>query len=124
MSRNVLWNYREPNGDSILGYDVEATNGPIGAVDESTDDLDASYIVVDTGWWIFGKKRLLPAGVIDRIDPAGRTVFVNLTKEQVKDAPDLDDQGGGHGSHRRGTEIARDMLVERFGTYFGPHSWK
>ena len=27
------------------------------------------YLVVDTGFWIFGKKRLIPAGVVTHVDP-------------------------------------------------------
>ena len=44
----------------LTGYEVEATDGGIGSVDEATNDVGGSYIVVDTGPWIFGKKVLLP----------------------------------------------------------------
>ena len=54
-------------GVEIAGYSVEAIDGGIGKVDEATYDVGSSYIVVDTGPWIFGKKVLLPAGVIDRV---------------------------------------------------------
>jgi hypothetical protein len=48
-------------------------------------------IVVDTGPWIFGKKVLLPAGVIDRVDLDSETIFVNRTKDEIKNAPEYDD---------------------------------
>jgi len=34
---------------------------------------------VDTGPWIFGKKVMLPAGVISRVDHDDEQVFVNRT---------------------------------------------
>ncbi|MBD0291736.1 MAG: PRC-barrel domain containing protein, partial [Thermoleophilia bacterium] len=45
----------------VVGFSVEATDGGIGKVDEATYDVGQSYLVVDTGPWIFGKKVLLPA---------------------------------------------------------------
>ena len=46
--------------------------------------------VVDTGPWIFGKKVLLPAGTINRVDADGGKLYVDLTKEQIKDSPEFD----------------------------------
>jgi len=47
--------------------------------------------VVDTGPWIFGKKVLLPAGVVRDVDLDAQTVFVNRTKEEIKNAPEFDE---------------------------------
>lgn len=55
-------------GVDVTGFNVEATDGHIGKVDKATHDTDAQHIVVDTGPWIFGKKVVLPAGVIERVD--------------------------------------------------------
>ena len=74
----------------VTGWDVEATDGHIGKIDEATYEAASSCIVVDTGFWIFGKKRMLPAGVVERIDPDDKKVFVKMTKDQVKGAPDYD----------------------------------
>lgn len=74
----------------VTGFDVEATDGHIGKVDEATFDAGSSCLVVDTGFWIFGKRRMLPAGTVNRVDVDERTVHVALTKDQVKDAPDFD----------------------------------
>ena len=88
-----LWEYEtsvlRPDRD-LVGYDVEATDGSIGKIDEASNDAAAAYLVVDTGFWIFGKKRLIPAGVIQRVDDTDRTVFVSMTKDQIKSAPDYE----------------------------------
>ena len=75
----------------FTGYSVEAVDGGIGKVDEATYEASRSYIVVDTGPWIFGKKVLLPAGVIDRVDPDSETVFVNRSKDEIKNSPEFDE---------------------------------
>jgi hypothetical protein len=87
-----IWTYRDTSitGTAITGYDVEAIDGGIGKVDEATEEVGQSYVVVDTGPWIFGKKVLLPAGVIDRIDVRAKKVYVNRTKDEVKNAPEYD----------------------------------
>src|SRR4029453_12334724 len=98
MSTDV-WTYREASmlgtdptrGLDFTGYTVEALDGSIGKVDEGTYEVGSSHIVDDTGPWIFGKKEMLPAGWIQRIDTADENVYVNRTKDQIKDAPEFDD---------------------------------
>jgi hypothetical protein len=93
MTTTEMWTYREQTWGTtdLVGYSVEATDGGIGKVDETTNDVGGSYIVVDTGPWIFGKKVMLPAGVIDRIDTESETIFVGLMKDEIKDAPEFDE---------------------------------
>jgi hypothetical protein len=79
-----------PNVD-LTGFSVEASDGSIGKVDEATNEATASFIVVDTGPWIFGKKVMLPAGVIRDFDPDTETIFVHLTKDEIKNAPEFDE---------------------------------
>jgi hypothetical protein len=105
-----MWDYRAEVGlvdRDIVGYEVEATDGRIGKIDESSSDAGTSYLVVDTGFWIFGKKRLIPAGVVQRIDDEAEKVFVTLSKDQIKQAPDFDDRD-------------RDVRDE-YDTYYGPY---
>ena len=65
--------------------------------------------MVDTGVWIFGNKRMLPAGVIDRIDYDDRKVYVNLAKDEIRQAPD-------YVAEREREEAYRQDV----GTYYGP----
>jgi hypothetical protein len=91
----TMWEFRSELGTldrDLVGYDVEAVDGKIGKIDEDSNETGSAYLVVDTGFWIFGKKRLIPAGVVDRIDDVDRRVFVRMTKDQIKSAPDFEEQ--------------------------------
>jgi hypothetical protein len=90
------WQYRIETGFTgddfdLTGYSIAAVDGDIGHVDQATNDVGASYLVVDTGPWIFGRKVLLPAGVVERIDTAAKKIYVDRTKDQIKDAPEYDE---------------------------------
>src|SRR3954453_19629571 len=76
----------------LSGFKVEARDGSIGKVDEATYEAGGSFIVVDTGPWIFGKKVMLPAGVVRDIDPDSETIFVDRTKDEIKNAPEFDEK--------------------------------
>jgi hypothetical protein len=91
-----IWTYSTPGivGADLVGFSVEATDGGIGKVDEATEEAGRRFIVVDTGPWIFGKKVLLPAGVIDRVDLDAETVYVERTKDEIKNAPEFDPDTG------------------------------
>ena len=85
-----MWTYAgEGWRADVTGYDVEAIDGDIGSVDEATDEVGRSYIVVDTGPWIFGKKTVLPAGVVESIDHDDAKIFVSCTKDEIKKAPEF-----------------------------------
>ena len=95
-----VWTYRDRNelGSNVTdthadmsGFSVEALDGSIGKVDDATYDVGRSHIVVDTGPWIFGKKVLLPAGIVRGIDETEEIVYLNRTKDEVKSAPEYDD---------------------------------
>ena len=81
----------EHRSRELTGYTVEAVDGRIGKVDKATYESDSAGLVVDTGPWIFGKKALIPAGTINNIDPSECVVYVDRTKEQIKDAPEYDE---------------------------------
>jgi hypothetical protein len=76
----------------LAGFKVEATDGSIGKVDEATHEATGSFVVVDTGPLIFGKKVMLPAGVIRDVDLDTETIFVGLTKDEIKNAPEFDEK--------------------------------
>jgi hypothetical protein len=92
MATVDVWSYttQAPTVD-LTGFKVEARDGSIGKVDEATYETGGSYIVVDTGPWIFGKKVMLPAGVIRDMDLDTETIFVDRTKDEIKNAPEFDE---------------------------------
>jgi hypothetical protein len=93
MAKSDMWTYPDTVGRlDMTGWDVEARDGSIGKVDETTYDVGESYLVVDTGVWIFGKKVLLPAGTVERVDREDEKVYVNRTKEQIENAPEFDEE--------------------------------
>jgi hypothetical protein len=93
MAQVSIWAFRETTWTQrdLSGFSVEALDGSIGKIDEASKDVGAGYIVVDTGPWIFGKKVMLPAGVIRDVELDSETVFVNRTKDQIKNAPEFDE---------------------------------
>jgi hypothetical protein len=108
MSIVELWEFnvvKTPAMDlanlDLAGFTVEARDGGIGKVDEATHEAGGSFIVVDTGPWIFGKKVMLPAGVIRDIELDTETVFVDLTKDEIKDAPEFDEKRYRDQSYRK-----------------------
>ena len=101
-----------PTLPDLTDFEVEATDGHIGRVDEASYEDESSCLVVDTGFWIFGKKRMIPAGAVERIDPNQRRAFVSMTKEQIKNAPDYDPAR--HKADEQGYH-------EEVGNYYKPH---
>ncbi|GGV42575.1 hypothetical protein GCM10010277_31970 [Streptomyces longisporoflavus] len=93
---NEIWSYTPTAGHGpdadLAGYKVEAADGHIGKVDKHSNEVANQYIVVDTGPWIFGKKVLLPASTVTAIDHEDRKILVSRTKEQIKDAPEFDEE--------------------------------
>jgi hypothetical protein len=80
----------EQASTGLTGYDVEATDGRIGSIDEASYEVGAAYLVVDTGPWIFGRKVLLPAGTVESVDHQDRKVYVDRTKDEIKNSPEYD----------------------------------
>ena len=88
-----IWAYTDTtwSQSDLTGFKVEANDGGIGKVDEASNEVGGSYVVVDTGPWIFGKKVLLPAGVVQSVDFDTETIYVDRTKDEIKNAPEYDE---------------------------------
>ena len=126
---NRTWDYSDSSmnkGGDCVGYDVEASDGGIGSIDDASNEAGSSYVVVDTGFWIFGKKRLIPAGAISSVDHENRKVHVDMTKDQIKDAPDYeqdswdDDSRGRHDDYYRDYSGRDDSQRDRLRTDDNP----
>jgi len=108
-----LWTHNEPNLEdeaNLSGYDVQATDGSIGKIGDATNEAGSAHVVVDTGFWIFGKKRLIPAGALTGVDHEAQEVMVDMTKDQIKEAPDFEQDRWEDDTYRSG-----------FDDYYGPY---
>lgn len=74
----------------LTGYHVEATDGSVGKVDRASYETDDSWLVVDTGPWLLGRKVLLPAGTVQNIDHVEQKVYVDRDKAQIENSPSYD----------------------------------
>ena len=89
-------NYRQEifGGDDIKGYDVYSQGEEkIGSVYDALVDDSGSfrYFVIDTGFWVFGKKILVPIGSV-RLDYDRHRVYVTgMTKAEVESMPEYND---------------------------------
>jgi len=91
---------KEKEGDPFLrstkkvnGYRIHAIDGDIGHVEEFiTDDSDWSirYMVVDTRNWLPGRKVLVSPLWIEKVSWEDSRVYVNLSKESVRESPRYD----------------------------------
>jgi hypothetical protein len=89
-----VWRYRESmafaaSSVDVSGYEVVGPDGPIGTVDKASNDVRVNYIIVDTGDWLDNRPVVLPAGTVERIDPSARKVFVDRTKDEIRNAPEF-----------------------------------
>lgn len=114
MSENI-WGYQPTAGHTagadLVGFKVEATDGSIGKVDKHSDEVGSSYLVVDTGVWIFGKHVLLPAGTVRQVDLDEKKVYVDLDKEQIKSSPEFD----------KDHHLGNPEFFESTGEHYGRH---
>jgi len=77
----------------VRGYRILAVDGPIGNVhDFFFDDTSwiVRYIIVDTGAWLPGRKVLLVPSAVEQPSWETRTLPVKMTKDQIKQSPDID----------------------------------
>ena len=112
--QNDVWTYREQGqrattrrvAATCSGYHVEALDGSIGKIDEATYEVGKKLRhrrrPVD-----LRPKGDAPRGVIDRVDEADEKVWVNRTKEQIKDSGVRRHDDLGSQLSRRGRELRR-----------------
>lgn len=79
--------------DEVTGYDIHATDGDIGEVEDFIiDDITwkIHFLVVKTGNWFSGKKVLISPQWIKNVKWQEQEVTVNHTKDEVKNSPEYD----------------------------------
>lgn len=78
--------------DELSGYAIEAKDGDMGSIADVLLDPDGwkiRYIVVDTGNWLPGRQVAIRPDWVSQISWDGQSVVVNVSKEQISEAPEL-----------------------------------
>ena len=88
------WDPHLRSTDGVSGHHIAAKDGEIGHVEDFIIDDETwaiRYLIVDTKNWWGGKKVLISPRWIDKISWEESKVFVNLTKEIIKQSPEYSD---------------------------------
>lgn len=99
-----LWQFRESmafaaKGVDLSGFEVVGKDGPVGSVDKASNDVRVDHIIVDARE-VLGRRVLLPAGTVERIDTGARKVFLDRTREEIRNAPEFDPHDRGKASYQ------------------------
>ncbi len=96
MALHKISDYDPDYRDAIQGNDIKGmsiytqeSDDKIGTVSDALVDDQGKfrYLIVDVGFWVFGKKVLLPIGR-GKIDSKADRVYVQMTKQQAEDLPE------------------------------------
>ena len=80
---------------SVSGHHIQALDGEVGHVADFIIDDETwaiRYLIVDTHNWWPGKKVLVSPQWIERVSWGERKVFVNLSRDAIKDSPEYTDE--------------------------------
>jgi sporulation protein YlmC with PRC-barrel domain len=100
----------------LEGYAIRATDGDIGQLKDVYFDDErwvVRYLIVETGHWLASRKVLISPFAIGRLDWTGKVLPVSITKEQVKNSPDIDTD----------KPVSRQHEVRYLGYYGYPNYW-
>ena len=81
------------SADDLMRFTIGASDGDIGEVQDVYFDDERwviRYLVVDTGDWLPGRKVLISPISVGGTEWVRRRVNVSLTRQQVKESPDID----------------------------------
>ncbi len=77
--------------DELVGYEVEGRDGKIGKVDHVAFEKTCFFVSTSR---LFRKQYVVPASAVERVDTKGKTIYVDLSKEEVENSPEYDDHVG------------------------------
>ena len=87
----TTWDPHLRSTQCVSGYHVQAVEGEIGHIEDFIIDDETwtiRYLVIDTGNWWSGKKVLVSPHWIERVSWSESKVFVDLSRETVKQSPE------------------------------------
>jgi uncharacterized protein YrrD len=80
---------------NVSGSQIQAKDGDIGHVEDFIIDDETwaiRYLIIDTKNWWLGKKVLVSPNWIERVSWSESKVFVNLTRENIKQSPEYTEE--------------------------------
>jgi len=89
------WDPHLRNTHDVSGYDIQATDGEIGHVEDFIIDDETwaiRYLIIDTQNWWSGKKVLVSPQWIESVSWKESKVFVNLLREAIKQSPEYTEE--------------------------------
>ena len=101
---------------NLKGFEIRATDGELGTVNEFYFDDDTwaiRYLTVETGGWLGGREVLISPISVAYTDWQTKRLNVALTKKQVENSPNID-------THR---PVSRQQEAAYLGYYGYPYYW-
>jgi len=92
-ARNQTEQMRLRRGEEVKGYAIAAADGDLGTAEDyqlAQDGWKLRYMMIDTRRWLPGKTVLVAPAWIESVDWTDHKVSVDLTREQIKAAPEFD----------------------------------
>jgi hypothetical protein len=89
------WDPHLRSTHEVGGYQIQATDGEIGHVEDFIIDDETwaiRYLSIGTRNWWPGKKVLVSPQWIERVSWTKSTVFVNLSRETIKQSPEYTEE--------------------------------
>ncbi len=89
------WDPHLRSTQDVSGHQIQAADGDIGHVEDFIIDDETwaiRYLIIATQNWWPGKKVLVSPQWIERVSWSESTVFVNLTREAIKQSPEYTDE--------------------------------
>jgi uncharacterized protein YrrD len=90
-----VWDHHLRSTHAVSGYYIHATDGEIGHVEDFVIDDETwaiRYLIIKTSNWWAGKKVLVSPQWIERVSWDDKTVFINLSREAIKQSPEYFDE--------------------------------
>jgi uncharacterized protein YrrD len=106
------WDHHLRSSHEVTGYHIQAKDGELGHVEDFIIDDETwviRYLIVNTSNWWAGKKVLVSPQWIERVSWGENKVFINLSRETIKQSPEYTDESlltrdyeiGLHGHYNR-----------------------
>jgi hypothetical protein len=94
-AEKASWDPHLRSTQDVSGHHIQAADGEIGHVDDFIIDDGTwaiRYLIIDTRNWWPGKKVLVSPQWIERVSWDELKVFVNLTRETIKQSPEYTEE--------------------------------